>query len=76
MQYLMAVHYRSNGYLLAKKYFGGLLSFPGAYAKLLAPTLWRHDENLIVAKGLKMLDLTLSLLLLLNQNIGYKTIFR
>ena len=36
----------------------------------------RHYENLSVAKGLKMLDLTLSLLLLLKQNIGYKTFFR
>ena len=34
-----------------------------------------HYEKLSIAEGIKMLDLTLSLLLLLKQNIGYKTFF-
>ena len=51
------------------------VSYFGEIYALIEVLLYSHTDNLSVAKGLKLFDLILSLLLLLKTNIGYKTFF-
>ena len=64
-----------SGYLVAHEVFGYYHCVEQNRSFITTVMTSYYTDNLSVAKGLKLPNLILSLLLLLKRNIGYKTFF-